>query len=183
MSRSRPVQLLFRLLLRHDIAHAQPQRLEQLRQPAARDGRDRELAPGVRSIDARRLLAEGKTVKIFVVGRKGYDILRRQYADLIVEHVTFRTVDAKFGPESEAEIRVKTLLGSMYLSLEPDGEGELKEEASASVARFGDGGFVLVCTALDDARLDALATGLRAAIAGHAFKVARANPIHALRYE
>ena len=36
-------------------------------------------------------------------------------------------------------------------------------------ARFGDGGFVLVCTALDDARLDALATGLRAAIAGHAF--------------
>ena len=32
--------------------------------------------------DARRLLAEGKKVKFFVVGRKGYDILRRQYANL-----------------------------------------------------------------------------------------------------
>ena len=42
--------------------------------------------------DARRLLAEGKTVRIFVVGRKGYDILRRQYANLIVENVTFRNV-------------------------------------------------------------------------------------------
>ena len=31
--------------------------------------------------DARRLIAEGKTVKFFVVGRKGYDILRRQFAD------------------------------------------------------------------------------------------------------
>jgi len=42
--------------------------------------------------DARRLLAEGKTVKIFVVGRKGYDILRRQYANLIIENVSFRNV-------------------------------------------------------------------------------------------
>ena len=42
--------------------------------------------------DARRLIAEGKTVKFFVVGRKGYDILRRQYADRIVEHVDFRNV-------------------------------------------------------------------------------------------
>ena len=42
--------------------------------------------------DARRLLAEGKTVKFFVVGRKGNDILRRQYADKIVEYQTFRNV-------------------------------------------------------------------------------------------
>ncbi len=42
--------------------------------------------------DARRLLAEGKTVKFFVVGRKGNDILRRQYADKIVEYQTFRSV-------------------------------------------------------------------------------------------
>ena len=42
--------------------------------------------------DARRLIAEGKTVKFFVVGRKGYDILRRQFADQIVEHVSFRNV-------------------------------------------------------------------------------------------
>ena len=31
--------------------------------------------------DARRLMADGKTVKFFVVGRKGYDILRREYSD------------------------------------------------------------------------------------------------------
>ena len=42
--------------------------------------------------DARRLIADGKTVKFFVIGRKGYDILRRQYADKIVEHLTFRSV-------------------------------------------------------------------------------------------
>jgi F-type H+-transporting ATPase subunit gamma len=42
--------------------------------------------------DARRLMAEGKTVKFLVVGRKGYDILRRQFADRISDHFTFRNV-------------------------------------------------------------------------------------------
>ncbi len=42
--------------------------------------------------DARRLIAEGKTVKFFVIGRKGYDILRRQYSDRISENVSFRNV-------------------------------------------------------------------------------------------
>jgi len=42
--------------------------------------------------DARRLIAEGKTVKFFVIGRKGHDILRRQYADRIVYNVSFRNV-------------------------------------------------------------------------------------------
>jgi F-type H+-transporting ATPase subunit gamma len=41
---------------------------------------------------AQRLRAEGKTVKFFVVGRKGYDILRRDYAALIVERADFRQV-------------------------------------------------------------------------------------------
>jgi F-type H+-transporting ATPase subunit gamma len=36
----------------------------------------------------RALLAEGKTVKIFCVGRKGRDQLRRDYAKLIVETIT-----------------------------------------------------------------------------------------------
>lgn len=40
----------------------------------------------------RRLLAEGKTVKIMCVGKKGYDILRREYASLIIERVDFRDV-------------------------------------------------------------------------------------------
>jgi F-type H+-transporting ATPase subunit gamma len=42
--------------------------------------------------DARRLAAEGKTVKFLVVGRKGYDILRRQFASQITDHFTFRNV-------------------------------------------------------------------------------------------
>jgi F-type H+-transporting ATPase subunit gamma len=41
---------------------------------------------------ARRLLAEGKTVKIFTVGKKGYDILRREFASLIVERKELRDV-------------------------------------------------------------------------------------------
>ena len=40
----------------------------------------------------RRLLAEGKTVKIMCVGKKGYDILRRDFASLIIERVDFREV-------------------------------------------------------------------------------------------
>lgn len=40
----------------------------------------------------RRLLAEGKTVKIICVGKKGFDILRRDYASLIVERIDLREV-------------------------------------------------------------------------------------------
>jgi len=40
----------------------------------------------------RRLLAEGKTVKIFTVGKKGYDILRREFASLIIERKELREV-------------------------------------------------------------------------------------------
>ena len=42
--------------------------------------------------DARRLIAQGKTVKFFVIGRKGYDILRREFASQIHERVDFRAV-------------------------------------------------------------------------------------------
>jgi F-type H+-transporting ATPase subunit gamma len=42
--------------------------------------------------DARRLIAQGKTVKFLTVGRKGNDILRRQYPELIAETVSFRNV-------------------------------------------------------------------------------------------
>jgi F-type H+-transporting ATPase subunit gamma len=38
----------------------------------------------------RKLQADGKTVRIFCVGKKGYDILRRDYSSLIVERVDLR---------------------------------------------------------------------------------------------
>jgi F-type H+-transporting ATPase subunit gamma len=41
---------------------------------------------------ANRLMAEGKTVKIMCVGKKGYDILRRQFAEQIIELVDLRSV-------------------------------------------------------------------------------------------
>jgi F-type H+-transporting ATPase subunit gamma len=40
----------------------------------------------------RKLLADGKTVKIITVGKKGYDILRREYGALIIERVDLREV-------------------------------------------------------------------------------------------
>jgi F-type H+-transporting ATPase subunit gamma len=40
----------------------------------------------------RRLLADGKTVKIICVGKKGYDILRRDYASQIIDRVDLREV-------------------------------------------------------------------------------------------
>mgnify|MGYP000156246632 FL=1 len=40
----------------------------------------------------RKLLAEGKTVKILTVGKKGYDILRRDFGANIIERVDLRDV-------------------------------------------------------------------------------------------
>ncbi len=41
---------------------------------------------------ATRLMAEGKTVKIICVGKKGYDILRRQFSEQIIELIDLRSV-------------------------------------------------------------------------------------------
>ena len=42
---------------------------------------------------------------------------------------------AKFGPETAAQIRVKTILGAMYLALIPEGSGQMKEGAEIPVDR------------------------------------------------
>ena len=41
---------------------------------------------------ANRLVADGKEVKIFCVGKKGYEQLRRQYERNIIEHIELRSV-------------------------------------------------------------------------------------------
>ncbi|ODT67766.1 MAG: F0F1 ATP synthase subunit gamma [Pelagibacterium sp. SCN 63-23] len=41
---------------------------------------------------ANKLLAQGKTVKFLTVGRKGHDILKRTFADKIVETISYRDV-------------------------------------------------------------------------------------------
>lgn len=42
---------------------------------------------------------------------------------------------ADFGPESRAEIRVKTVLGAMFLAIEPIGSGQMEEGAEIPVER------------------------------------------------
>jgi len=41
---------------------------------------------------ARALLGQGKTVKLYLVGKKGYDLMRREFSDTIVERIDFRGV-------------------------------------------------------------------------------------------
>jgi F-type H+-transporting ATPase subunit gamma len=55
---------------------------------------------------ANALVAQGKTVKIICVGRKGYDILRRMFAKNIVEVIDLRSVRA-LGYNNAAEIAQK----------------------------------------------------------------------------
>ena len=45
------------------------------------------------------------------------------------------TSSAHFGPKTGAAIKVKTLLGSMYLGLEPDGGGQMKKETEIPLGR------------------------------------------------
>ena len=49
------------------------------------------------------LMAEGKTVKFFCVGRKGYDLIRRQFDKQIVGYVEFRSV-RQLGYSNAAEV-------------------------------------------------------------------------------
>ncbi len=57
----------------------------------------------------RKLLAEGKTVKIVCVGKKGFDILRREFASLIIDRVDLREVK-KIGFEN-ADLIGKKIIG------------------------------------------------------------------------
>ena len=41
---------------------------------------------------ANALIAQGKEVKFFCVGRKGYEMLRRQFEPMIIEHIELRSV-------------------------------------------------------------------------------------------
>lgn len=57
---------------------------------------------------ARQLLRDGKTVKIVCVGKKGYDILRREFASLIIDKIDLRDV-RKIGFENADAIGRKVI--------------------------------------------------------------------------
>ncbi len=67
--------------------------------------------------EANRLLKEGKTVKILTVGRKGNDILKRSYANHIVETISFREV-RNIGYVNASQVGEKIL--AMYAAGEFD---------------------------------------------------------------
>ena len=62
---------------------------------------------------ANKLLAEGKTVKIMTVGRKGHDILKRQFADNIVDAISYREVkNVGFVQANEVSQKVQSMFAS-----------------------------------------------------------------------
>jgi phospholipid/cholesterol/gamma-HCH transport system substrate-binding protein len=68
----------------------------------------------------------------------GVRVGKVQSVDLAGDHVRVEfQVDGsvEFGPATSAGIRVKTLLGAMYLALEPAGPGQMEEDAEIPVDR------------------------------------------------
>lgn len=68
----------------------------------------------------------------------GVRVGKVQSVDLDGDHVRveFNVENGvEFGPQTNATIKVKTLLGAMYLALEPAGEGQMDEETEIPVER------------------------------------------------
>ena len=68
----------------------------------------------------------------------GVRVGKVQSVDLDGDHVRveFNVENGvEFGPQTNATIKVKTLLGAMYLALEPAGQGQMDEETEIPVAR------------------------------------------------
>jgi F-type H+-transporting ATPase subunit gamma len=64
--------------------------------------------------EIRRLTRDGKTVKILCVGKKGYDILKRDFSAMIVETIDFRSVKQISFDEA------KTVAGKVLAMFEAD---------------------------------------------------------------
>jgi phospholipid/cholesterol/gamma-HCH transport system substrate-binding protein len=78
-------------------------------------------------------LQEGNEVRI-----AGVRVGKVEEIELAGDHVRvgFRVdQEAEFGQESHASIRVKTLLGAMYLAVEPAGDGQMSEGSEIPVER------------------------------------------------
>jgi phospholipid/cholesterol/gamma-HCH transport system substrate-binding protein len=78
-------------------------------------------------------LLKGDDVRI-----AGVKVGKVQKVDLAGDHVVvdFKVTEpAKFGPQTAASVRMKTLLGQKYLALEPAGGGQMKEGAEIPLER------------------------------------------------
>src|SRR5690606_5571272 len=62
---------------------------------------------------ANKLLSEGKTVKFLTVGRKGHDILKRQFADKIIDTISYREVkNIGFAQASDVSQKVQAMFAA-----------------------------------------------------------------------
>lgn len=73
--------------------------------------------------------------------------------------------DSQFGPTSRADLKVKTLLGDMFLAIEPAGSGQMEEGATIPVERTSSPydvveAFEGLATTADDINTDQLAQSL-----------------------
>jgi F-type H+-transporting ATPase subunit gamma len=104
-----------------------------------------------------RLMQEGKEVKFFCVGKKGYDILRRTYARQIVEHIDLRDVKKLSFADADA-------IGQKLLAMYAEGQFDI---CTLFFARFRSV-ISQVPTALQliPAQIEADATATEAAAAG-----------------
>ena len=81
-------------------------------------------ASGIKANDEVRIagVRVGKVTKVDLAGNK--------------VNVSFKVdTPSKFGTSTEAQIKVKTLLGAMFLSLTPKGDGQLKEGTTIPMSR------------------------------------------------
>ena len=78
-------------------------------------------------------LLEGDDVRI-----AGVKVGKVEQVDLAGDHVLVEfkvTEPVKFGPQTGASVRMKTLLGQKYLALEPSGGGQMKEGSQIPLER------------------------------------------------
>ncbi|MEM7775057.1 MAG: F0F1 ATP synthase subunit gamma [Pseudomonadota bacterium] len=110
--------------------------------------------------DIVRLRAENKTVKVFCAGRKGYDLLRRDLDDLIVENIDFRDVKQIGFANAEA-------IGNRILSMFEAGEFDVGtiyySEFKSVIAQVPQGLQLIPASLPDDDEANAEATAKQSA--------------------
>ena len=71
------------------------------------------------------VVAQGKTVKIFTVGKKGNDALKRLYGKYVVEHVDFRSVKQMSFAEAQS-------VASKVLAMFHNGEFDVATDCASA---------------------------------------------------
>lgn len=105
--------------------------------------------------DVLRLKADGKTVKILCVGKKGFDILRRDFAAMIVDRVDLREVKRLAFADANK-------IGKQVISMFDNGEFDVctlyYSEFQSVISQVPTGQQIIPASAGDDAAADSAAS-------------------------